>query len=26
MTGWDVTDADVDQFAAGVLEQLNKRI
>lgn len=26
MTGWDVTDGDVDQFAAGVLEQLNKHV
>jgi threonine aldolase len=24
MTGWDVTDADVDQFASGVKDQLNK--
>jgi threonine aldolase len=26
MTGWDVSDGDVDQFAAGVLEQLNKHV
>ena len=26
MTGWDVTDADVDQFALGVLAQLGKDV
>jgi len=26
MTGWDVTDADVDQFASGVLAQLGKDV